>query len=88
MKTQSSHSPKRSIRRCDIVLVTRLVLKIDHVANGALMRQFRLDAKITLRKMAKLLKCSAPFVSDLELGRRNWTEELKEKYAEILCNSD
>ena len=84
-ETQSRHSVQRLVRRCDIGLVTRLVREIDHVATGALMRQGRLKAKISLREMARRLEYSAPFVSDLELGRRNWTKELEAKYAAILC---
>jgi len=76
---------QRVVRRCDIGLVTRLVREIDHVATSALMRQGRLKSQISLREMARRLEYSAPFVSDLELGKRNWTEELESKYAAILC---
>lgn len=74
-----------NVRRIDIGLVTRLVRVIDHKVTGALMREARIRSGISLREMARRLGYSAPFVSDLELGRRNWTEELEAKYAAILC---
>lgn len=40
---------------------------------GAMMRQKRLQKEITLREMARRLNCSAPYLVDLELGRRNWS---------------
>ena len=45
----------------------------DHEAIGAVMRKVREDAKLSLREIARRLHLSAPYVSDLELGRRNWT---------------
>ena len=46
---------------------------IDHVSTGAKMRRFRLRYGISLRALAKVLKVSAPYLSDLERGRRCWT---------------
>jgi len=34
--------------------------------------------------MARRLKISAPYLSDLERGNRNWSEELAGKYLEAL----
>ena len=76
------------VRRKDIGLVTRLVPRVDNVATGALMRQARLKAGLTLREMARRLKCSAPYVCDLELGRRGWNESRLEEWARILCTSN
>lgn len=65
-------------------LVTKLVREIDHVATGERMRKCRCEAKISLREMARRLGYSAPFLSDLELGRRNWSQEIAGKYAAII----
>lgn len=42
-------------------------------------------AGLSLREMARRLKFSAPFVSHLERGRRNWTEKLAERFTDVLC---
>jgi transcriptional regulator with XRE-family HTH domain len=46
---------------------------LDDRAVGAAMRQVRIAAGLSLRGVAKRLGVSAPYVSDLELGRRNWS---------------
>ena len=38
---------------------------------GEFIKDKREEKQITLRKMAELLKCSAPFLSDVEKDRRN-----------------
>lgn len=73
------------IRRKDIGIVTRAIEIPDNVQTGLLMRKARIKAGISVRGMAKKLNCSAPYVSDLELGRRNWREEMAELWAHILC---
>lgn len=73
------------VRRIDVGIVHRMVREIDHATTGYLFRQARKKAKLSLREMARRLKLSAPFVSDLELGRRNWTEEMAERFTDILC---
>ena len=55
--------------RKDIGLVTRLVRLPDNAATGQLMREARKRAGLSVREMARRLGQSAPFVSDLELGR-------------------
>ena len=40
------------------------------------MREMRLKANIPLRRMAELLDLSAPYVSDMELGRRGWRADM------------
>lgn len=71
-------------------IVHRMVREIDHHSTGYLFRAARQKAKLSLREVARRLKLSAPFLSDLELGRRNWTEAMAERYTDILCppNSD
>lgn len=52
------------------------VVQIDHVATGDEIRKYREWLGLSLRSAAKLLKLSAPYLSDLELGRRNWSAGL------------
>lgn len=47
--------------------------EIDSVKAGQIVRSKRLAKGLSLRSLAKAMGFSAPFVSDLELGRRNWT---------------
>lgn len=39
------------------------------------MRRLRQRWGVSLREMARRLDISAPYLSDLELGKREWTEE-------------
>jgi len=51
---------------------------------GSHMRRLRKEQGITLRSMAKRLKCTAQWLSDLERGRRNWTKDWLDKYQKEL----
>lgn len=51
---------------------------------GTYIRRLRDERDISLREFAKRLKVSAPFVSDIELGRRHPSDEVLEKIAESL----
>lgn len=96
MKKITQHAQKRgrakrlagfaapNVRRHDLGLVTRLVRVPDNAATGQLMREARKRAGLTLREMARRLGQSAPFVSDLELGRRGWDEKRIEQWADVL----
>lgn len=44
----------------------------DHVKTGEKCRAWRLDSRVSLRDTAKALGKSAAYISDLELGKRNW----------------
>ena len=77
-------SVQRMVRRHDIGLVTRLVRVPDNAATGQLMREARKRSGLSVREMARRLGQSAPFVSDLELGRRGWDEERIEQWAKVL----
>lgn len=57
---------------------------IDHVGTGENMRAFRRTAKVSLREIARRMKVSAVFLSDLERGRRNWTQDKFEDYQKAL----
>ncbi len=47
-------------------------MEYDHVAIGNELRRRRKQLGISLRNVAKRMRLSAPYVSDLELGRRPW----------------
>lgn len=47
----------------------------DHLKVGREMRLLRKKARVGLREIARRMGFSAPFVLDLEHGRRNWTDE-------------
>lgn len=68
---------------CSESLVTRTVLVVDHVGTGEAIRKRRESVKLSLRKLAAECGWSAPYQSDLELGRRTWSDEkcLKVEYA-------
>ncbi len=56
----------------------------DDKAVGEEMRAQRKARKVSLREIAKRLKWSAAYVSDLELGRRTWTNDKCVKYGKAL----
>ena len=51
---------------------------------GERMKRMRCEAQFPLRGMARALECSAPFLSDLEAGRRDWAEKWIEGYVSEL----
>lgn len=72
----------KPLRRIDVGLVTKQVTVIDHQATGELMRKARVQIGLSLRDMAARMEFSPPYLSDLELGRRNWTDKLIETWWE------
>lgn len=52
---------------------------IDHVETGAQVRAERERQGLKLQPVADEMGITVQFLSDLERGRRNWTEELLEK---------
>lgn len=67
-------------------LITRRKVseEIDHMKTGSGIRRERKTAGISLRAMARAMNLSAPYVSDLELGRRAWNHELLMRYSASL----
>lgn len=63
-------TPKRPCRKCG-----GTGKESDPVAIGHSMRRLRQRWGVSLREMARRLDISAPYLSDLELGKREWTEE-------------
>lgn len=65
-------------------LPTKTITVPDHEKTGEMMRARRIQAKKSLRYVAQKLGFSAPYVFDLEKGKRAWTEEKAERYLEAL----
>ena len=59
--------------------------EINHAEAGKRIRALREKKGMSLRRLAAGMGFSAPFVSDLELGRRNWTERSFDSALEILA---
>lgn len=57
---------------------------IDHESTGEYWRQRRESEGMSLRETARRSCLSAPFLSDLERGRRNWTATLEAKYERVI----
>jgi transcriptional regulator with XRE-family HTH domain len=51
---------------------------------GSYMRRRRDELDISLREFAKQLDCSAAFISDIELGKRNPSEKVLAEIARVL----
>lgn len=58
---------------------------LDQREVGKELRALRIAAKISLRNMAESLGLSAPYVSDLELGRRNWSRTKIKDYTRMVA---
>lgn len=70
MENKNQMLAKRQCRKCG-----GTGKELDPLGVGLLMRKARIKANVSLRDMAKRMDISAPYLSDLELGRRDWTEE-------------
>ena len=53
---------------------------VDSQATGEQARKLRSRSNLSLRSVAKKMGISFPFLSDLERGRRNWSEKLAAKF--------
>lgn len=60
--------------------------EVDHADTGRKMRAKRLKANLSLRQVAEAMDKSAPYVSDLELGRRYWNTQVTAQYLQALRN--
>lgn len=65
-------------------LPTMLVSQINHVEAGAIARQERSYCGLSMRSVARRMKVSASFLSDLERGRRNWNEKIWKAFEKAL----
>jgi transcriptional regulator with XRE-family HTH domain len=48
------------------------------------MRQLRIKRGLSLRDVAAQMDISAPYLSDLERGQRQWNEHRRAKFLEVL----
>lgn len=60
--------------------VTESVQRINHYETGRKMRLFRESKERSLRSVAEEMGISAAFLSDLERGRRNWSDKLVSQF--------
>lgn len=59
---------------------TETKVVINPKLTGERARRIREKEKVGLRELAKNMGISAAYLSDLELGRRNWTEKTIKKF--------
>lgn len=52
----------------------------DHAALGAKMRSLRQSKGLSIRQLARKLRFTPAYLSDLEKGKRNWRDELVNAY--------
>lgn len=67
-----------------IPIPTKTITVPDHEKTGAMMRQRRERAKLSLREVARRLGYSAPYVSQLERGLRTWSDDKLSAYLAAL----
>lgn len=63
------------------------VQKPDSVACGKIVRDARIKSGMSLRQLSVAIGFSAPFVSDLELGRRSWKDETFQRAMHIISRA-
>ena len=66
-------------------LKTHRIVAVDHAGTGAAVRKYRLRQGRSLRSVARELGWSATYLSDLERGKRRWTQALLKKVNEVLA---
>ncbi len=64
--------------------IEKRVLIADDVANGESIRSLRESRGKSLRWLARSLKISAPYLSDMEKGKRGFSEKWFKEALEIL----
>lgn len=58
----------------------------EWAVHGTLARELRLKSGLSLRSLAKMMMISPAFLSDLELGRRNWNQKMVDRWQVVLAN--
>ena len=59
----------------------------DRAAVGDELQKLRLESGVSLRSVAKRMKISAQFLSQLERKLRNWTPKLEAKFRQVVAKS-
>ncbi len=75
----------RRVRPSDVFIVTKLMHVPDNAATGQLARDARTAAGLSLREVARRMRLSAMFISDLERGRRCWTDRHIARFRSAIC---
>ena len=73
----------------NLALVTRLSrpsVEIDNVATGAIAKRLREKSRLSLRELGRKMDLSAPYLCDLENGKRNWSEDLMTRFCANCCD--
>ena len=70
-------------KRLAIVSKIRAVAEKNERSCGVLVKQLRLRKKLSLRAMAKELGISAPYLSDIEWGRRKVSARVLDEISKI-----
>ncbi len=58
--------------------------EFDHVSVGEEMKRRRKATGKSQSEVAKIMGVSDPYICDLELGRRNWRQELIDGFLEAI----
>lgn len=66
--------------KADDWIVTFMAPQIDHLATGERLRTLRMERGLSLRGLGARMNHSAPYLCDLERGRRNWNADLVRRY--------
>jgi ribosome-binding protein aMBF1 (putative translation factor) len=71
-------------RRVNVKLPRISIRKIDSARAATIVRKARIKRGISLRNLAGRMGITPGYLSDLELGRRNWTERRFQQAKKIL----
>ena len=79
VKLNKADFPKKTCTRCN-----GCGLENDYVAFGEQMAKKRQNAGLTLKQVSSRLRYSISYISDLEHGRKAWSEEMIANYLRSL----
>lgn len=54
------------------------------IPDGNEIREYRVNAGLPMRAVAKQMGVSISYVADLELGRRKWSQDLGQRYLDAV----
>ncbi len=66
--------PTVAVMKLELIKEREVVSKVNSKRTGHEARSIREMAQVSLRSLAAAMKLSAGFISDLELGRRQWKQ--------------
>lgn len=68
------------------VLKIKRIIAVDHEATGIYYAMLRMQRKIKQKDIASSMGIKQQYVSDLEHGRKPWTQKTADKYAKALLS--